>query len=124
MLHRFTCLLSAGLLMAQSAADPAGAARKALDLLIGEKYPDLFQMFTPEMQKSIPEPALAKLGEQLKSAGTLSKMDAAGIQKAGPNTIAVFPAHFEKQNINFRFIINQAGKVAGMFMLPGEVAWE
>ena len=123
MFLRCLCLFWAGLLMAPPAADQSGIAKNAFDLLLGAKYTELHQMFTPEMQKSIPEPALAKLGEQVKSLGAVSKVDAPAIQKSGPNTIAVFPAHFEKQSINFRFIINQAGKVAGMFMLPGEVSW-
>jgi uncharacterized protein len=74
------------------------------------------------MQKSVTEPALANLGAQIKTYGA-AKVEAANISQAGPNTIAVFPVTFEKQNINFRFIINQAGKVSGMFQLPGAVAW-
>lgn len=109
--------------MAQAPADPAATARKALDLLLGEKYSELFPMFTPEMQRSVPADALAKLGAQLKAYGPVSKIDDATIQKSGPNTIAVFPTHFEKQNINFRFIINGSGQVAGMFQLPGEFPW-
>src|SRR5437016_478274 len=120
MLSRFLCLFAAVPLLAQ---DPAGAARRALDLFVGGKYADLFPMFTPEMQKSYPETELVKLGAQLKSYGALSKIDEPTVQKSGSNTIAVFPAHFEKQNINFRYIINQAGQVAAMFMLPGEVPW-
>src|SRR6185436_613302 len=100
MFSRFLCLFTAVLLLAQ---DPAGAARKALDLFVGEKYADLFQMFTPEMQKSYPEATLVKLGTQLKSYGALGKIDEPAVQKSGSNTIAVFPAHFEKQNINFRY---------------------
>src|SRR5262249_38888241 len=80
-------------------------------------------MFTPEMQKSVPEAALAKLGAQLKAYGAVTKIGDPTVQKAGPNTIAVFPVNFEKQNINFRFIINNAGQVSGMFQLPGEVPW-
>jgi len=120
MLSRFLCFFTAAVLLAQ---DPAATARKALDLFTGEKYADLFAMFTPENQKSLPQAGLAKLGAQLKTYGALNKIDEPAVQKSGSNTIAVFAAHFEKQNINFRFIINQAGQVAAMFMLPGEVAW-
>jgi len=120
MLSRFLCFFTAVLLLAQ---DPAATARKALDLFIGEKYADLFAMFTPENQKSLPQAGLAKLGAQLKSYGALDKIDEPSIQKSGTNTITVFAAHFEKQNINFRFIINQGGQVAAMFQLPGAVPW-
>jgi uncharacterized protein len=110
--------------MAQPAADPAATARKALDALLGARYSEIFQMFTPEMQKSIPEAALGKIGEQIKGFGALGKVDQASTQKVGPNTVVVFPAAFEKQSINFRYIIDSAGRVSGMFMLPGEVPWE
>ena len=120
---RLLCLFAAGLLMAQTPADPGATARKALDLLLAEKYSELFPMFTPEMQRSIPEPALMKLGAQLKAYGAVLKIEAPTVQRSGTNSIVVFPASFEKQNINFRYIVNQAGQVAGMFMLPGEIPW-
>jgi dienelactone hydrolase len=124
MLFRVLCTFSAGLLMAQTAADPSATARKALDLLLAGKYADVHQMFTADLQKSITEDALAKVGAQIKGFGALNKLDDPMVQKSGTNTVVVFPAHFEKQNLNFRFIVNQAGQVAGMFMLPGEVSWQ
>jgi len=80
-------------------------------------------MFTADMQKSVPAEALAKLGAQLKAYGPVGKIDDPAVQKAGLTTIAVFPVHFEKQNINFRFLINGTGQVSGMFQLPGEIPW-
>ena len=56
-LSSLLCVLAAGLLMAQPAADPAATARKALDLLLADKYSDLFKMFTADLQTAIPEPA-------------------------------------------------------------------
>ena len=120
---RLFCICAAGLLWAQAPADPAATARKALDLLLGEKYAELFPMFTPQMQTSVPLPELAKLGQQLKAYGAVTGIDDAQVQKSGTNTIAVFPVHFEKQNINFRFIINGQGQVFAMFQLPGAASW-
>jgi uncharacterized protein len=124
MILRILCFLSAGLLAAQTAGDPVATAKGALDALLGGKSAALFQMFTADMQKSIPEPALAKVGDQIKTYGALVRTDEPSTQQAGSNSIVVFPVRFEKQGINFRFIIDRAGKVAGMFMLPGEVPWE
>ncbi len=124
MLARILCFFSAGLLLAQPAAGPAATARQALDSLLGAKYSDVYRMFTPEMQESITEPALGKIGEQIKTFGAMEKIDAATTQKAGPNTIVVFPVKFEKQTINFRYIINDKGQVAGMFLLPGAIPWD
>src|ERR1043165_6437428 len=117
------CILSAGLAMAQTAADPAATAKKAFDLLLGEKYAELPPLFTPDMQKAYPAAELAKIGERIKSFGALGKIDTPMIQKAGSGTIAVFPVHFDKQNVNFRYIVNQAGLISGMFLLPGEISW-
>ena len=106
------------------AADPSATARQAFDLLLGGKYAELYRMLTPDLQRSYPETALAKLAEQAKNHGALSTVDPPAVQKMGANTIVVLPAHFEKQNINFRYIINAAGMISGMFQLPGEVSWQ
>jgi dienelactone hydrolase len=107
--------------MAQPAGDPAATARKALDLLLAEKYTELAPLFTPEMQQSYPATALAKLRL---SFGALKEVENASVQPQGANTIVIIPAHFEARNYNFRFIINKAGLVAGMFPLQGEAAWQ
>ena len=73
MFPRALCLLSAGLLMAQTAADPAATAKKAFDLLLGEKYAELPPLFTPDMQKAYPAAELAKIGERIKSFGASAK---------------------------------------------------
>src|SRR5215470_2334176 len=109
---RILCCFAAGLLMAQPAGDPAATARKALDLLLSEKYTELAALFTPDMQKAYPADALAKLRV---SFGPLKQVDNASVQPAGANTIVVIPAHFESKNYNFRFIINKEGLVSGMF---------
>jgi dienelactone hydrolase len=114
----------AGLALAQTTADPAATARRALDLLLGGKYADLTSLFTPEMKKDMSVAALTKLGAQVQGFGAVAKIDEPSTQKTGANTIVVFPVHFEKQNINARYVVNQAGLVAGMFLLPGEVAWQ
>jgi uncharacterized protein len=119
----FWCL-SAVLALAQPAADSVATARKALDLLLGGKYAELTPLFTPQMQKEYSAAALAKLGEQIQTFGALSKVDDPQVQRSGANTIAVFPVQFANQSINARFIVNPAGLVAGMFLLPGEAAWQ
>src|SRR5271157_2074086 len=69
-LSSLMCVFAVGLLVAQSAPDPAAVARKAVDLLLAEKYPDVFQMFSPDLQKAIPRDALARIGaSQVKPLG-------------------------------------------------------
>jgi dienelactone hydrolase len=80
-------------------------------------------MFTAEMKKAIPEDALGKLGAQIKSWGAVEKIGDPTPRKVGPNTIEDFPVKAATQNVILRFNIDRDGLVAGMFFLPGEVAW-
>jgi uncharacterized protein len=110
--------------MAQPAPDAAATTRKALDLLMAGRYAELAPLFTAEMQKAYPEPGLAKLGQQIKSFGAMGRVDDPTVQKNGATTIVVYPIHFEKQNLNVRYIVNAQGLINGMFLLPGEAAWQ
>ena len=112
------------LLLAQPAQDPAALGRKALDLLLAGNYPELSQMFTADMKKALPEEALGKIGTQIKSWGAVEKIGDPTPRKVGPNTIEDFPVKSATQNLMVRFNINRDGLVAGMFFLPGEVAWQ
>src|ERR1035441_9614043 len=112
------------LLLAQPAQDPAALGRKALDLLLAGNYPELSQMFTADMKKAISEEALGKIGAQIKSWGAVEKIGDPSPRKVGPNTIEDFPVKAATQNVIVRFNINRDGLVAGMFFLPGEVAWQ
>ena len=53
------------LLAAQPAQDPAALARKALDQVLTGQYAGFLQMSTPDVQKSLPEAEMAKLGAMI-----------------------------------------------------------
>jgi len=111
--------------MAQPAPDPAATARKALDLLIGGKYHEMFQMFSPDLQTAIPEPSLEKLaGTQIKPLGAVEKIGDPSVRKAGNNNIVVIPVKFPSQNVNFQAAINPSGQLFIMNLLPGEIIWQ
>lgn len=109
--------------MAQPAPDAAANSRKALDLLLSGRYAELVPLFTPDSQKAYPEAELAKLGQQIKSFGAMTKVDDPAVQQNGAITIVVYPVHFEKQNLNVRYLVNSKGLISGMFLLPGAAAW-
>src|ERR1035438_4645996 len=67
---------------------------------------------------------MAKLGTMIKTYGALEKLGDPTVGKSGPYTIALFPAKFATQSINFRIVIDSAGLVAGFFQLPGAVDWQ
>ncbi len=112
------------LLAAQPSQDPAALAKKALDQVLAGQYAGFLQMSTADVQKSLPEAEMAKLGAMIKTYGALEKIGDPAITRSGPNTIVVFPARFATQNINFRIIINGSGQVSGFFQLPGGVNWQ
>jgi uncharacterized protein len=112
------------LLAAQPSPDPTALARKALDHVLAGQYADFLQMSTADVQKSLPEAEMAKLGAMIKTYGALEKIGDPNTLKSGPNSIVVFPARFAAQNINFRIIINASGQVSGFFQLPGGVNWQ
>jgi dienelactone hydrolase len=110
--------------MAQPPADPAAIARKALDSLLGARYGELTPLFTPEMQKAFPDAEMAKLGAQIKGFGAVGKIGQPAATPAGANTIVVIPVDFASQTINFRFVVNAKGQVAGMFAIPATTPWQ
>ena len=112
------------LLAAQPVQDPTVVARKALNLVLAGQYAEFLQMSTADVQKSLPEAEMAKLGAMIKTYGAMEKLADPTATRSGPNSIVVFPAKFANQNINFRIIINSSGLVAGFFQLPGGVNWQ
>jgi dienelactone hydrolase len=116
--------LTAGVLLAQPAADPAATARKALDSLLGARYSELTPMFTPEMQKAFPDAEMAKLGAQIKGFGAVGKIGEPTATQSGPNTIVLIPVEFANQTINTRWIVNAKGLIAGMFLIPATTPWQ
>jgi dienelactone hydrolase len=117
--------------MAQSAAapDPGAAGRKALDLLLAQKYPEMRQMFTAEVDKAFPEANLEGIGTQVKSWGAPEKIGDPQVQRGpGGLSIVVVPVKFAAIAINFQVSIDAGGKIAGLFLRPGSSApaapWE
>jgi len=124
-LSRLLCVLSASLLIAQPASDPAATARKALDLLLGDKFPDLFQMFTPDLQKAIPQESLSKLAATtIKPLGAVDKIGDPSVRPAGKNNVVVIPVKFASSSVNFQAAVNATGQIYIMNLLPGEVSWQ
>jgi len=126
MFSRAFCVLPvcAALLVAQPAADPAATARKATDLLISGKYADLVHLFNPDLQKVFPEATLAKLGEQIKTFGSLRNIGDPQTRRSGANTVVVIPVKFEHQNINYQWAVTPAGLISAMVPLPGPMEWQ
>ena len=109
---------------AAQAQDPAATARKALDAVLAGRYSEFLQASTSDVQKDLPEASLAKIADTLKAHGAVQSVGQAQAQKNGPNTAVVIPVKFASRSVNFRFIVNSSGLIAGFFVLPGEIAWQ
>jgi dienelactone hydrolase len=116
--------LLAVLLAAQTTQDPGAIASKALDAVLHARYIEFLQMTSADLQKDLPEPALAKIGEQIKGFGAVENVGAPQVTKVGPNSAVVIPVKFASRNVNFRFLVNASGVVTLFVQLPGEIAWQ
>lgn len=105
------------------APDPAGTAKKALDLFLAGKYAELNQMFAPSAKDLYPETALAKLGATVKAWGDLKSTGQPSVNGMGLVSVVTIPVQFEKQNIDFTFPVNANGQISQMYMRPGQIAW-
>ena len=118
------CLFSAGLLFAQPAADAGATARKAVDLLLAGKYPELEEMFAPNVKESMKIEGLTKEGEQIKSWGAVEEVGTPAVRVASTTHIVVIPIKFATRNVNVQMGISSAGAITGFIILPGGTAWE
>jgi len=104
--------------------DPAATARKAVELMLAEKYQDMAPLMTEAVQKDLPAANLAKIAEQFKSYGTMEGIGDPQATRSGPNTIVTVPVKFTGRNLNFRMLVNSSGLIAGFFVQPGALAWQ
>ncbi len=116
-------LLSVGVLFSQSAADPAVIARKALDLLLAQNYPEFCRAGRARAQDQHNEQAFGKLGAQIKGWGAVEKIGDPAVEEMGPTKVVTFPVSFADKSIKARFAVNASGQVSVMYLMPGETEW-
>src|SRR5437764_1222592 len=111
----FTFAASLG--MAQTPAPQV--ARKALDLLLAEKFPELSAMFSRVMKESLPEDALrSQVGGEVRRLGKAGEIGDPVLGQDGASRFVSFPVKFSNATVNVQFTINEAGEVAGVFFRP------
>lgn len=108
-------------LAAQPAADPAGAARKALDLLLAEKYPELRTLLTVQGRERLTEDALRnQIGGRIRTFGQLSSIGEPLTGKDGSDTLVSFPLRFAAMNVNIQFTLSRSLQVASLSFRPAD----
>ncbi len=116
-------LLSVGVLFSQPASDPAALARKTLDFLLAQNYPQFSELVTSQFKDNLNEQAFTRLGAEIKSWGAVEKIGEPSIQDMGPTKVVTIPVSFAEKNINARFAVNASGQVSVMYLMPGETKW-
>jgi uncharacterized protein len=104
MFSRVFCMLFAGILFAQPAADPKDTARKALDLLLAHKYAELIPMFSPASKAANTEAALAN---KIPAAwGAVQNVGTPAVRALGTSSIVSIPVKFSNQDVLFQITLN------------------
>jgi len=116
-------LVSVGVLFSQPSADPAAIARKALDLLLAQNYPEFAALVSPALKTNMTEQAFGKLGAQIKGWGAVEKTGDPVVEEMGPTKVVTIPVSFADKNIKARFAINASGQVSVMYLMPAEAKW-
>src|SRR5580698_4376526 len=112
-------LVSSALLLAQTGRSPTEIGRKALDLLLAEKYPELSGMFSDSMKQSVTLGFLQqKVSAELKEFGTPQSIGEPIFGDDGPNKLVSFPVKFSNTSIHVQFTMNPSGQIAGMYFRP------
>src|ERR1022692_1821716 len=120
MLSRVLCLLSAGILMAQPAADPRDTARKAVDLLLAGKYSELIPMFSAPGKAANTEALLAKKVPE--AWGAMQSIGTATVRPIGASNIVSMPVKFANQEVTFQVSLNEQGQLG--LILPSIDPWK
>jgi hypothetical protein len=99
MFSRVLCLLSAGVLLAQPAADPKDTARKAVDLLLAHKYSDLGPLISQNSKAANTEAELAKKVSD--AWGPVQTIGVPAVRPLGTASMVTIPVKFANQDVSY-----------------------
>jgi hypothetical protein len=98
---------------------PTATARKALDLLFAGRYPELGEMFSESMKKTVTLDFLQdRVAAELKEFGKPQSIGEAILGVEGSNNLVSFPVQFSNTSIHVQFTVDRSGQIAGMFFRP------
>jgi len=112
-------LFVSSLLAAQLPDKPAVVARKALDLLLAEKYTDLRTMLSSAAQDRLTIDFLHdRVGGEIRTFGQLANIGEPVIAQDADSTLVSFPVHFAATRVNVQFTLNPSLQIAGLYLRP------
>jgi uncharacterized protein len=114
-------LATAALLSAQPAQGPERVGKKALDLLLTQKYQQLSAMFSDSFKQTVTLEFLQqRVSAELKEFGEPQNIGQPVLGTDGPNSLVSFPVKFSNTSIHVQFTLNPARQIVGMFFRPPE----
>src|SRR6202035_709272 len=106
-IHTGLFLVSSAFLLAQTARTPTELGRKALDLLLSEKYTDLSEMFSENFKQTVTLALLQqKVSAELKEFGQAQSVGEPILGVDGANNLVSFPVRFSNTSIHVQFTLN------------------
>jgi hypothetical protein len=119
----FVLPFTAALLVAQPAQDATAVARKALDLMLANKYSDLQPMFAKAYRDAASGQQLSKLGVQ-PAWGAMESIGEPSVRDMGPVKIVSIPVKFASYNSLFMVFVNASGEVGQLGFRLAETPWQ
>lgn len=113
--------------LAAQAPEPGERARQITDLLLAEKYEELYAAFSNELKVKLPlETLRTQLGASLKQLGKPESVGQPTLRKSGTLDVALVPVKFPLVAINVVVTLDNEGRVRGLFLRPQEsaVQWQ
>lgn len=106
-------------LPAQTAETPAAVARKALDLLLAEKYTELRAMVALSANQRLTEDFLRnRIGSKLQTFGKLHGVSEPVTAEDAGATIVSFPVHFDSFRLNVQLTLNSSLQLQDVALRP------
>src|SRR5215472_6333034 len=97
------------LLAAQAGPSPEEVGRKALDLLLAEKYRELTGMFSENFKQTVTLDFLQqRVSAELKEFGEPQNIGQAVLGVDGQNSLVSFPVRFSNTSIHVQFTLNRS----------------
>ena len=106
--------------MQATAQSPAQTGRKALDLLLAERYAEFGPLLAPSAKDTLTPAFLRdRAGAEIRSFGAPGAISEPVIARDGRNTLVSFPVQFAKVKVSVQFTLNESGQLAALFFRPG-----
>ncbi len=100
---------------------PAERARQIAELLVAEKYEEVYAAFSPDAKLKLPlETLRTRVGASLKQLGKLESIGEPEMRKSGTFDVALVPVRFQFMAIHLVVTLDAEGRVRGLFLRPQE----